>query len=66
MKKYTIAIEETIVDEFEIEANDFNEAMNIAEEKYREGEFVISPGEVQFKQIAVISPSCERTEWNEF
>ncbi len=66
MKKYTIAIEETIVDEFEIEANDFNEAMNIAEEKYRKGEFVLSPGEVQFKQIAVISPSCERTEWNEF
>lgn len=66
MKKYTIAIEETIVDEFEIEANDFNEAMNIAEEKYRKGEFVLSPGEVQFKQMAVISPSCERTEWNEF
>ena len=66
MKKYTIAIEETIVDEFEIEANDFNEAMNIAEEKYRKGEFVLSPREVQFKQMAVISPSCERTEWNEF
>lgn len=66
MKKYTIAIEETVVDKFEIEANDFNEAIDIAKEKYSKGELVLSPGEVQFKQIAVISPSCECTEWSKF
>ena len=38
----------------------------IAKEKYRKGELVVSPGEVQFRQIAVISPSCDCTEWSEF
>ena len=66
MKKYTIAIEETVVDQFEIEANDFIEAIDIAKEKYRKGELVVSPGEVQFRQIAVISPSYDCTEWSEF
>ena len=31
--KYTIAIEETVVEEFEIEASDFREALNIAAKK---------------------------------
>lgn len=33
MKKYTIAIEETIVKEFEVYAKDSEEAMKIAEKK---------------------------------
>ncbi len=66
MKKYTVAIEETIVQEFEVEANDFGEALDIAEEKYRKGEFVLCPGEVHFKQMAVVKPNCEATEWKEF
>lgn len=66
MKKYTITIEEKVVDEFEVEANDFSEAIDIAKEKYYKGEFVLSPGEVQCKQMAIVSPSCECTEWNEF
>ena len=66
MKKYTIAIEEIVVEKFEVEANDFEEALDIAAEKYRKGEFVLCQGEVQFKQMAVISPICECTEWNKF
>lgn len=66
MTKYTIAIEETVVEEFEIEANDFGEALEIAAEKYRKGEIVLRPGEVQFKQMAVVKPDCESTEWSEF
>lgn len=66
MKKYTIAIEETVVEEFEIEANDFSEALDIASEKYRKGEIVLCSGEVQFKQIAVVKPDCESTEWSVF
>ena len=66
MKTYTIAIEETIVEEFEIEANDFGEALDIAAEKYRKGEIVLYPREVQFKQMAVLKPDCESTEWVEF
>ena len=66
MTKYTVAIEETVVEEFEIEANDFGEALDIVAEKYRKGEIILSPREVQFKQMAVVKPYCELTEWSEF
>lgn len=62
--KYTIAIEETVVEEFEIEANDIGEALDIANEKYRNGEIVLCPGDIQFKKMSVVKP--ESTEWIEF
>lgn len=66
MKKYTIAIQETIVDEFEVEAKDLREAFDIAAKKYNKGEFVLCPGEVHSKLMAVVKPDCESKEWNEF
>ncbi len=64
MKKFIIAIEETVVQEFEVMADDSIEALEIAEQKYRKGEFVLEPGEVQFRQMASIGD--EPTEWMEF
>ena len=66
MKKYRIAIEETCVQEFEVEAEDSALALELAERKYKNGEFVLEPGEPQFRQLAVVSPSDESTEWVEF
>ena len=66
MGKFTVVIEETIVDEFEVEAADFGEALDIAVKKYRKGEFVLSPGNVQFKQMAIKNLANETTEWTEF
>lgn len=66
MKKYVIAIEETVVDSFTVYANSSAEAMDLADEKYRNGELVLAPGEVTFKKMAVIKPSSESTEWVEF
>lgn len=64
--KYIITIEETNVKDFEIEAESAEEAHKIAERKYKSGEFVLDPGECQFKQIAITSPNNESTEWREF
>ena len=64
--KYTITIEETATKGFEVEANDAEEAYEIAERGYKSGEFVLVPGECQFKQIAITAPSNEATEWREF
>ena len=64
--KYTITIEETATKDFEIEANSAEEAYETAERKYKSGEFVLDPGECQFKQIAITAPNNEATEWQEF
>lgn len=66
MKKYKIGIEETLVQEFEVEAKNFNEALNIAKDNYNNGEFVLSPGEAQCKKIAVTYPNSQCSEWEEF
>lgn len=65
MKKYKIAIEETVVDEFDIYANSAEDAMRIAEEKYKNGEIILSPGECQCSKMAIIKPDNEATEWTE-
>lgn len=64
--KYIITIEETIAKDFKVEANSADEAYETAERKYKSGEFVLDPGECQFRQIAITAPSDEATEWREF
>ena len=63
--KYTIMIEETNTKNFEIEAESVEEAYGIAEQKYKSGEFVLDPGECQFRQMAITNPSKESAEWRE-
>lgn len=55
-----------ISENFEIKANTAEEALAIAERKYRSGEYVLSPGNLVAKQMAISSPNNEATEWTEF
>ena len=67
MKKFKIHIEETVCGTFTIEAETIEEAMEIAEEKYAEGEFVIEPQTPTCKQMmAECDDNGEATEWTEF
>ena len=67
MKKYQIVIEETIVDDFTIEANSPQEAQSIAEQLYHDGRIVLENGEVQTKRIAVNDTDCENLiDFHEF
>ena len=59
MSEYQIIIEETVVDDFTVEASSPDEARSIAERKYKLGEFVIEAGEVQNRRIAVNDTECE-------
>ena len=43
MKKFTIVIEETLADRFEVEAETEEEALEIAIEKYENAEFILQP-----------------------
>lgn len=65
MPKYTITIEEMVSENFEVEAATADEAMEIAEQKYRDGEFVLEPGNLVCTQMAITDPSNEATEWME-
>ena len=64
MKKFIIAIEELVAQNFEVWAEDSREALAIAEEKYQSGKFVLESGEVQFRQMASVGD--EPTEWKKF
>lgn len=63
--KYTITIEETCTKDFDIEADSAEKAYKIVEHKYKSGEFVLDPGECQFRQMTITNPSEESTEWRE-
>lgn len=64
MQTYKIGIEEIVSAEFKVEAENSEQALEIAKEKYRSGEFVLEPGELQSKNISILEPIC--TEWKEF
>jgi hypothetical protein len=66
MKTYKITIEEHISQTFEVEANNIDEAMEIAEEKYNDGEFVLEPGEVNAKLMMADDGDGDCTDWTEF
>lgn len=67
MKKITVTIEEHITQDFVVEANDMEEAMEIAKEKYKNGDFVILPGVVNTTLMAAYEPGTnEYTEFVEF
>ena len=59
MPQYQIIIEETVADDFTVEANSPQEAQSIAERMYHEGGIVLESGEVQQKRIAVNDSDCE-------
>ena len=67
MPKFKVTIEEHVSETFEVEANDIEEAMNIAEDKYNNGEFVLEPGNLTYKNMMAESDDGKDvTEWVEF
>jgi hypothetical protein len=65
MKRYTVAIEETLVGEFEVIAASEEEALELARRKYKESDFVLEPGELQHAQMAIVKPRGEELDWRE-
>ena len=66
-KKFIITIEEMLTEDFEVFAEDEFEAIDIAIEKYNNGEFVLEHGILAAKQMSVhILANDIYSEWFEF
>lgn len=67
MSKIKVTIEEHISQTFYIEASDTEEAMEIAEKKYKRGELIVLPSFPTAKlMMAEDAETDETTEWVEF
>ncbi len=66
MKKYYVTIEEMISETFEIEAEEMGEAMEMAKQGYKNGKYVLMPGNLVAKQMSAESEDSECCEWTEF
>lgn len=58
-------IEETVSDKFEVEAETETEAIDVAIRKYKVGDFVLEPGELQGKRVAIVKSDTDY-DWIEF
>ena len=64
---FHVTIEETISEEFIVTAESIEIAMQIDIEKYQKEEFVLSPGNLESKQIMVYDKTNDTcTDWIEF
>ena len=63
---YYVTIEELVSKKFKIDAHSIEDAMNIAEQRYNQGEFVLEPGALTAKQMCENENGTEVTEWIEF
>lgn len=65
-KNFIVTIEETISQNFDIEAESLEEALEIARKKYCDDEFVVESGSVTFVQAqAMTEDATEMTPWEE-
>ena len=51
---------------FEVQAENMDEALKIAEKKYKDCEFVLAPGNLVCKQISATDNEGDIVDWYEF
>lgn len=67
IKKFEISIEEMVSQTFVLEASSKEDAMFMAIEKYKNGEFILDPGNLVAKQMEIHDLEKDTyTEWFEF
>ena len=66
MAEYKVIIEETVSKDFIVAAESAEAARKIAEEKYKSCEFVLEPGNLISKRIAILSSMSDNAKWSEF
>lgn len=61
--KYRVVIEETISEEFEMEAISEEDAVSKAIQEYKKGNFVVYSDNVECRQISIIGKDGEPKDW---
>ncbi len=64
--RYIVSIEETISEDFEVYAETREDALEIAAKRYKNCEFVLDPGNLIYKQMAITFPEEKASTWAEF
>ena len=65
VKNYRVLIEETISEEFELEAESEKAAISKAIDAYKSGEFVLEPGNFESAHLKVIDENEKCSDWIE-
>lgn len=53
VRTFTVVVEETVTQEFQVEGSGAESAAEVARELYRAGDLVLSPGELQSARLHV-------------
>lgn len=61
--KFLVNIEEVVCETFEVDAESLEEALEIARDKYDNGEFVLEPGELISTSVSAYDE--ETGEWSD-
>jgi len=64
--KFKVCIEETVSEEFEVEAKNKKDAVEVAIKKYKNCEIVLEPGNVMLRRVAVCEDNNNEPVWVEF
>ena len=65
LRPITVTIEETVSQSFSVDAVNVLEAIEIAKQKYKSGEFILEPGEVTCRKV-MADDGVVSTPWDEF
>ena len=66
-KLFQITIEETISEHFHVYAQNIDEAIQMAEDKYDKAEFMLSPGNITNRKIFAVDKDIDLEKgWIEF
>lgn len=66
-KLFQITIEETISECFDVYADNIDEAIQMTEDKYNNGEFILAPGNITNRKMFIVDEDIDlKKEWIEF
>lgn len=67
LKKFIVTIEETINQDFEVFAENEEQAFDIASQKYKSGDFILDNATCCHKQMAILPiNNNQESHWTEF